>query len=557
MMASIIRFPEESLVRLPRPATRLAATLGLLAGLVASVTGFTSAATAASPAAAAATTATGVPRPDHVVIVLFENTSESSIVGNSSAPYFNQLAGTGANFTNSFAIEHPSQPNYLDLFSGSNQGITDDSCPHTFSTDNEAAQLIAKGLTFTGYAEDLPSPATTCTSGDYARKHVPWINFTNVPAADTKPFTAFPTDFTQLPTVSWVIPNLCNDIHNCSISTGDTWLKNNLDAYVQWAKTHNSLLITTFDEDDSTTSANQIATFFNGQQVKPGNYGEQIDHFSVLRSVEDMYGLPYAGAAAQATPITDVWNTGGTTGSVSVTNPGAQNGTVGTAASLQLAANDTAGGTLSWSASGLPAGLSVNSSTGLISGTPTTAGTYNVSVTATDSTGPSGSASFTWTVGSGSTGGCAKPGQLLGNPGFETGSASPWTASSGVVNSDLSSEPSHSGNYDAWLDGYGSAHTDKLAQTVTVPAGCKASLSFWLHVDTANTSGAAQDTLTVKAGSTTLATYSNLDAGNGYVQKTLDVSALAGQSVTVTFTGTETGNGQTSFVIDDTALNAS
>ncbi|MBM9505258.1 putative Ig domain-containing protein [Streptomyces sp. KK5PA1] len=550
------------------------ATLGLLAGLSAALTTAAAAqpATAAKSATAArtVTTAAGkapaataaVPRPDHVVIVVFENTSAGSIVGNSSAPYFNQLASSGANFTNSYAIEHPSQPNYLDLFSGSNQGVTDDSCPHTFSTTNEASQLIAKGLTFTGYSESLPSAGSTvCTSGThgYARKHSPWVNFSNVPAADNQPFTAFPTDYTQLPTVSWVIPNLCDDIHDCSIATGDTWLKTHLDGYVQWAKTHNSLLITTFDEDDS-TGPNRIATFFNGQPVKPGTYTEHLDHFGVLRTVEDMYGLPYAGSAATATPVTDAWTTGGTTGSVTVTNPGSQTGTAGTAASLQLGATDTAGGTLSWTAGGLPAGLSIAPATGLISGTPTTAGTYTVTATATDSTGPSGTATFTWTVGSSGGTGCT-PSQLLGNPGFETGTAAPWTASSGVV-SNSSSEAAHSGSWKAWMDGYGSTHTDTLSQSVTVPAGCTtASLSYWLHIDTAETGSTAYDTLKLQAvvGSTTttLATYSNANAATGFQQRTVDLSSYAGKTVTLKFTGAEDSTLQTSFVVDDTALNVS
>ncbi|MGZ0152927.1 alkaline phosphatase family protein [Kribbella sp. WER1] len=239
---------------------------------------------------------------------MFENTAAASIMGKSKAPYFNQLATGGASFTKSYAIEHPSQPNYLDLFSGANQGVTDDSCPHTFAADNEASQLIAKGLTFAGYSEDLPSAGSTvCNSGRYARRHAPWTNFSNVPAADSKPFSDFPTDYNQLPTVSWVIPNVCNDMHDCSIETGDSWLKSHLDGYVQWAKTHNSLLITTFDEDDN-NNGNQIATFFDGQHVKPGSYAERIDHFRVLRTIEDMYGLPPVGAAAKTTPITDCWN---------------------------------------------------------------------------------------------------------------------------------------------------------------------------------------------------------------------------------------------------------
>ncbi|MER5636241.1 alkaline phosphatase family protein [Kitasatospora sp. NPDC002227] len=535
--------------------TSAAATLGLLAGLCGLVTTPATAAVTTQATAAAAT----VPRPDHVVVVVFENTSEGSIIGSPDAPYFNQLANSGANFTNSFAIEHPSQPNYLDLFSGSNQGVTDDSCPHTFSTTNEAAQLIAKGLSFTGYSENLPSAGSTvCTAGTsgYARKHNPWVNFTNVPAADNQPFSAFPTDFTQLPTVSWVIPNLCDDMHDCSTATGDSWLKAHLDSYVQWAKTHNSLLITTFDEDDSTTSANQIATIFNGQSVKPGTYTEHVDHFGVLRTIEDMYGLPYAGSAASATSITDVWNTSTGGGSVSVTNPGSQTATAGTAASLQLGASDTAGGTLSWSASGLPAGLTVNAGTGLVSGTPTTAGTYTVTVTATDSTGPSGSATFTWTVNPAQGGGCTAA-QLLGNPGFETGSAAPWTASSGVIDNS-SSEAAHSGSWKAWLNGYGSAHTDTLSQTVTVPAGCTtASLTYWLHIDTAETGSTAYDKLTLTANGTTVASYSNVNAASGFTQRTVNLAAYVGKSVTLKFTGVEDSSQQTSFVIDDAALNVS
>src|SRR5882724_10898767 len=136
----------------------------------------------------------GITPPDHVVIVIEENHSFSSIIGSSQAPFINSLAQQGALFTQSFAVEHPSQPNYLDLFSGSNQGITDDSCPHTFSGENLASELAAAGLTFTGFSEDLPSAGSTvCTSGAYARKHAPWVNFTNVPAAANQPFSAFPT----------------------------------------------------------------------------------------------------------------------------------------------------------------------------------------------------------------------------------------------------------------------------------------------------------------------------------------------------------------------------
>ncbi|AEW99797.1 putative Ig domain-containing protein [Streptantibioticus cattleyicolor] len=253
-------------------------------------------------------------------------------------------------------------------------------------------------------------------------------------------------------------------------------------------------------------------------------------------------------------PIGNGQPPGGNT--VTVTNPGAQTGTVGTATHLQITASDSApSATLAYRATGLPPGLTIASGTGLISGTPTTAGTYQVTVTATDDTNASGSATFTWTIAPAGGGTCANPGQKLGNPGFESGDTI-WSASSGIIGQyGAQGEPAHGGTWDAWLDGYGSAHTDTLSQTVTVPSGCKATLSFYLHVDTAETtSSTAYDTLTVKANGTTLATYSNLDAATGYTQKTLDVSSLAGQAVTITFTGTEDQSLQTSFVIDDTAL---
>ncbi|MDH6580379.1 putative Ig domain-containing protein [Kitasatospora sp. MAP5-34] len=243
--------------------------------------------------------------------------------------------------------------------------------------------------------------------------------------------------------------------------------------------------------------------------------------------------------------------------SVTVTNPGSQTGTVGTGASLQISASDSASGqALSYAASGLPTGLSISPSTGLISGTPTAAGSFTASVTATDTTNASGSTTFSWTVNPAS--GSCSPAQLLGNGGFETGSAAPWTATSGVINSDTTSEPAHSGSYDAWLDGYGSAHTDTLSQAVTIPAGCKASFTYWLHIDTAKTGTTASDKLTVTANGTTLKTFSNVNANSGYALQTVDLSAYAGQTVTLKFTGVEnSSSAQTSFVIDDTALDVS
>ncbi|MFJ4846490.1 MULTISPECIES: hydrolase [unclassified Streptomyces] len=154
----------------------------------------------------------------------------------------------------------------------------------------------------------------------------------------------------------------------------------------------------------------------------------------------------------------------------------------------------------------------------------------------------------------GGGGGTCTAAQLLGNPGFESGSTA-WTASSGVI-TNSADQAARTGSYKAWLDGYGSAHTDTLAQTVTIPAACtSATFSFYLHVDTdETTTTTAYDKLTAAAGSTTLGTWSNLDAGSGWALKSFSLAGFAGQTVTLRFTGTEGSQIPTSFVIDDTAL---
>ncbi|NUP47185.1 MAG: hypothetical protein HOW97_07700 [Catenulispora sp.] len=253
--------------------------------------------------------------------------------------------------------------------------------------------------------------------------------------------------------------------------------------------------------------------------------------------------------------------TKGASSGVTVTNPGNQSGTLGSAASLQIQATDTAGGTLSYTAGGLPAGLSINTSTGLISGTPTATGTSSVTVTATDSTGPSGTASFSWTIGGTSSCGTAN---LLGDPGFENGTnAAPWNVSSGVINNSAS-EPARTGSWDAWLGGTASS-TATLAQTVALPSGCTTyTFSFYMHIDTAETSTTtAYDTLKVQvlnsAGTVlgTLYTYSNKNANTGYSQHNLSLASYAGQTVTLKLTAANDYEYPTSFVVDDTSVKAS
>jgi hypothetical protein len=252
----------------------------------------------------------GVPRYDHVVIAIMENHDFNQIIGNADAPYINALAAYGANFTQAFAVTHPSQPNYLALFSGSTQGVTTDTClKHLLGAASLGSQLLAAGLTFVGYSEDLPlAGSTVCTSGAYARKHNPWSDFSSVPAASNQPFAAFPSDYTTLPTLAFVVPNLNDDMHDGTVAQGDAWLQTHLDGYVQWAATHNSLFVVTWDENDGSTDGNHIDTLFAGAGLVSGDYAEITGHYRLLATLEAMYGLAPLGEAATLAPITDVWD---------------------------------------------------------------------------------------------------------------------------------------------------------------------------------------------------------------------------------------------------------
>ena len=299
--------------------------------------------------------------------------------------------------------------------------------------------------------------------------------------------------------------------------------------------------------------------------ITPGTSGGSFDlstgHGTF--AVQTTWGNDGAGGAGACEASHAIVTNPGNT--VTVTNPGSQTGTVGTTVSLQIHATDSASGqTLTYSASGLRAGLSINSSTGLISGTPTTAATSSVTVTAKDTTNASGSASFTWTINA-AGGGCTAK-QLFGNPGFETGSISPWSSTAGVLANTSQGVPAHSGSWLAWLDGYGGPHTDTLSQTVTIPATCKnATLSFWLFINSDDPTNAAYDTFKIQVLNSsgtvlaTLATLSNQQEGSGYVQHSYSVSSFIGQTIKIKYTGRETlgGGYDTNFFEDDNALNVS
>jgi hypothetical protein len=324
-------------------------------------------------AAVAALAEDDIPHFNKVVVVVEENEQQSQIIGNSSAPYTNWLATHGAQVTNSYGTEHPSQPNYLDLFSGSDQNVYSDSAitNNPFSTDNLGAELLHHGYTFVGYSENLPypgdavdgfaaAPGDPAGTHDYARKHNPWANWQNdvfpasvanqgsnyLPSSVNQtldPFTAISTAdaFDQLPTVSFVVPNQQHDDHGVTggasgdqlIADGDAWLQQNISAYAEWAKKHNSLLIVTWDEDDY-SSINKIATIFYGAHVEAGQYPENrltsctslinsdnqpsgapiyqmvkgINHWNVLRTIESIYHIGTCAQDGKVKPVTDVFD---------------------------------------------------------------------------------------------------------------------------------------------------------------------------------------------------------------------------------------------------------
>ncbi|HET7785469.1 MAG TPA: hypothetical protein VFL36_05825 [Myxococcales bacterium] len=286
------------------------------------------------------------------------------------------------------------------------------------------------------------------------------------------------------------------------------------------------------------------------------------------------YTLTVTGTAASATHSTAVtftvnavavndFSISASPASVSVTQGGSTSSTIATATTSGSAQ------TVSLSVSGAPAGV-----TATLSPTSVTSGgnsTLSISTTAAAATGTfaltvtgtaaSGSHSTTVTLTVNAASGCTSSTQILVNPGFESGSTG-WTATAGVIDASNNGSAPHSGLVKAWLDGYGTTHTDTIFQTVTIPStACTATVSFWLKITTAETTTTtAFDKLTVTVRNTantvlsTLATFSNLNKGTTYVQRSFDVTAFKGQTVRIFFSGTEDSSLQTSFFVDDTAL---
>jgi len=254
----------------------------------------------------------------HVFLVVEENANFSDVIANPALPYLNDLANQYGLAANYFANAHPSIPNYFELTTGQILTLIDASTPSDFpvSSENVVRDLLAAGKSWKSYAEDLPSVGYTGgDTGRYAVRHNPLAYFTDVQsdnkqAQNLVPFSQFATDRSaaNLPDYSFIVPNLCNDAHDCSLGTADTWLKTNIDPLVQSAQFQkDGLLIIVFDEAntlDFTSGGGHVAAVIVSPLAKRGYKSIAFyQHQSVLRLVLEGLGVTKLPGDAAAAPV--------------------------------------------------------------------------------------------------------------------------------------------------------------------------------------------------------------------------------------------------------------
>ena len=278
---------------------------------------FLVAAVFAAAAATAVAARPKVPRFEHVIVVVFENKERDAVLGSTAAPTFDALARRYGQLSNYRGVSHPSLPNYLALVSGSTQGIHDDCTDCVVNAVSLADTLAKAHRTWKTYAEGLPSPGFTgAGAGAYAKKHDPFLYFANVlrqPAwlRRVVPFTMFAGDLRakRLPSFSLVVPDLCNDMHDCDVATGDRWLAQNIAPILGSPLLARSVVFVVFDEGTTDVGGGgSVAALALGPLVRPGStYAQPTSHYGLLRTIEDAWGLPRLGNSRTTPPITGIW----------------------------------------------------------------------------------------------------------------------------------------------------------------------------------------------------------------------------------------------------------
>jgi hypothetical protein len=247
----------------------------------------------------------------HVIVVVMENKEQGRVLGSHDAPFLTRLARRGGVAANSYGVRHPSLPNYIALVSGSTQGITDDCTGCTAPAPNLAGQLEAAHGTWGAYLEGLPAPcARPAFAGRYAKKHDPFAYDPAIAASPARcrrrvPLTRLAADVRRdrLPDFALISPDLCHDTHDCSVGRGDQFLARLVPGLLSALGPH-GVLVVTYDEGDSDAGCcggshgGRIATVVAGPDVRPGaRMTRPIDHYGVLATIEDAFGLPRLAAA--------------------------------------------------------------------------------------------------------------------------------------------------------------------------------------------------------------------------------------------------------------------
>ena len=281
--------------------------------------------------------ANAVPAFSHVFTIVLENEEYETIIGNKQAPYFNSLVSTYALATQYYAITHPSLPNYLALTGGDTFGLSDD-CTTCFQhASNLADQIEASGRTWKAYMESMPSPCYAGNSPDglYVQKHNPFLYYDDIRlntrrcSSHVVPFTQLATDVADnhLPNYVWITPNMCNDMHECALASGDSWLSQVVPGILRsTAFTQGGVLFITFDEGKtkagccSNAAGGQVATLVISPHIKKGWRSNKPEtHYSLLRTIEGMWRLPPLGNAGQSEAMTEYF-----TNSAAKQEPGIQ-----------------------------------------------------------------------------------------------------------------------------------------------------------------------------------------------------------------------------------------